>query len=101
MISLMFGVWRLGFLSNPPSARMKVHKWFILTLAAIISWGLYGVAYNLAAKNIPTLPNQVLSTLGLILPALFVVPSVLRERRHKAGLWIAFISGLFGTLGNL
>ncbi len=80
---------------------MKVHKWFILTLAAIISWGLYGVAYNLAAKNIPTLPNQVLSTLGLILPALFVVPSVLRERRHKAGLWIAFISGLFGTLGNL
>jgi drug/metabolite transporter (DMT)-like permease len=81
--------------------RMKVHKWFILTLAAIISWGLYGVAYNLAARGIPPLPNQVLSTLGLILPALFLIPSVLRERRHKTGLWIAFISGLLGAAGNL
>jgi drug/metabolite transporter (DMT)-like permease len=100
-ISLMFDVWRLGFMSNPLSTRMKVHRWFILTLAAILCWGLYGVAYNLAAKAIPTLPNQVLSTVGLILPALFLIPSVLRERRHKTGLWIAFISGLFGTLGNI
>lgn len=80
---------------------MKVHKWFILTLAAVLSWGLYGVAYNFAAKGIPTLPNQVLSTVGLLLPALLLIPRVWRERRHKTGLWIAFISGLFGTAGNL
>jgi len=80
---------------------MKVHKWFILTLLAIVLWGFYGVAYNLAARQIPALPNQVLSTMGLLVPALFLIRSVWRERGQRAGLRIAFVSGLFGAAGNL
>ncbi|HMJ66114.1 MAG TPA: EamA family transporter, partial [Candidatus Binatia bacterium] len=67
----------------------------------IVLWGFYGVAYNLAARQIPALPNQVLSTIGLLVPALFLIPSVWRERGQGAGLWVAFVSGLIGAAGNL
>jgi len=70
-------------------------------LLAIVLWGFYGVAYHVAASKIPALPNQVFSTMGLLLPALFVIPSIWGERGQRTGLWIAFISGLFGAAGNL
>jgi transporter family protein len=82
-----------------PRAPMK--PWFFFTMAAITFWGLYGIAFKLAADRIPPLPAQVISTIGLLIPAVFLFRSVLRERRSAAGLCIGFASGLFGAAGNL
>jgi drug/metabolite transporter (DMT)-like permease len=75
--------------------------WFFLTMAAVGLWGLYGVAFKLAADRIPPVVGQVVSSLGLFIPVLFLFPAVLRERSHRKGLWIGFGSGLFGAAGNL
>jgi drug/metabolite transporter (DMT)-like permease len=75
--------------------------WFLLTMAAIAFWGFYGVAFKLAADRIPPLAGQVISSLGLLIPVLFLFGSVLRERSNSRGLWIGFGSGLFGAAGNL
>lgn len=75
--------------------------WFVFTIAAIALWGLYGVAFKLAAVGVPPLAAQVISSVGLLIPALLLVRSVLRERDNTAGLSIGFASGLFGAVGNL
>src|SRR5215208_6869986 len=75
--------------------------WFLFTMAAISLWGFYGVAFKLAADRMPPLPGQVISSIGLLIPALFLFRSVARERSDRAGLWIGFGSGLFGAAGNL
>jgi drug/metabolite transporter (DMT)-like permease len=75
--------------------------WFLLTMAAVAFWGLYGVAFKLAADRIPPLAGQVVSSAGLLLPVLFLLRAVLRERSNRRGLWIGFASGLFGATGNL
>lgn len=80
---------------------MKHANWFGLTVAAIFLWGLYGVALKLASDRLPALAGQVLSTAGLLLPALFLMPAVLRERRATAGLVAGLVSGLCGSAGNL
>ena len=75
--------------------------WFLFTMAAIALWGLYGVAFKKAADGIPPLAGQVISSVGLLIPALFLITAVWRERARRAGLWIGFGSGLFGAAGNL
>ena len=80
---------------------MKSPNWFVLTITAIFVWGLYGIALKLAADRIMPLLTQVISSAGLIVPALFLVPNMMREREKTAGLWIGFASGLFGAFGSL
>ena len=69
-------------------------------MAAIGLWGLYGIAFKLASDRLSTVAGQLLSTAGLLLPALFLIGSVVRERRSTGGLLIGFISGICGALGN-
>ena len=78
-----------------------MQTWFLYTLAAIVLWGVYGVALKLAADGIPPLAGQVVSSIGLLLPVLFLFGSVVRERSKRRGLWVGFASGLFGAAGNL
>lgn len=80
---------------------MKYANWFGLTVAAIFLWGFYGVAFKLASDRLPALAGQVLSSAGLLLPALFLFGAVLRERRATAGIVAGFVSGLCGSVGNL
>lgn len=84
-----------------PATRMKPPAWLVLTLSAIVLWGLYGIALRLAADRISPLAAQVLSSAGLIAPALFLIPHVKRERGDRRGFQLAFISGLFGAVGSL
>lgn len=79
---------------------MKHAGWLGLTIAAILLWGLYGIAFKRASDHLSAVAGQLLSTVGLLLPALFLIGSVARERRSVAGLFIGFVSGLCGALGN-
>ena len=81
------------------AAPVKRAGWLGLTIAAIGLWGLYGIALKLASQLSPV-AGQLLSTAGLLLPALFLIGSVARERRSTAGLFVGFISGVCGALGN-
>ena len=78
---------------------MKRAGWLGLAVAAIGFWGLYGIALKLASQ-LSSVAGQLLSTAGLLVPALFLVGAVGRERRSTAGLVIGFISGVCGALGN-
>jgi drug/metabolite transporter (DMT)-like permease len=78
---------------------VKRAGWLGLTIAAIGLWGLYGIALKLASQLSPV-AGQLLSTAGLLLPALFLIRPVARERRSTAGLFIGVISGVCGALGN-
>jgi drug/metabolite transporter (DMT)-like permease len=82
-----------------PATPVKRAGWLGLTIAAIGLWGLYGIALKLASQLSPV-AGQLLSTAGLLLPALFLIGSVARERRSTAGLFVGFISGVCGALGN-
>jgi len=81
------------------AAPVKRAGWLGLTIAAIGLWGLYGIALKLASQLSPV-AGQLLSTAGLLLPALFLIGSVARERRSTAGLFVGFISGVCGAVGN-
>jgi uncharacterized membrane protein len=62
--------------------------------------GVYGIAFKLASDGLSIAAGQLLSTAGLLLPALFLTGSAVRERRSTGGLLIGLISGLCGALGN-
>jgi drug/metabolite transporter (DMT)-like permease len=79
---------------------VKRAGWLGLTIIAIGLWGLYGIALKLASDQLSPVAGQLLSTAGLLLPALFLIGPVARERRSTAGLFIGFISGVCGALGN-
>jgi len=79
---------------------VKRAGWLGLTIAAIGLWGLYGIALKLASDGLSAVAGQLLSTAGLLLPALFLIGPVARERRSTAGIVIGFIAGVCGALGN-
>jgi drug/metabolite transporter (DMT)-like permease len=79
---------------------VKRAGWLGLTIAALALWGLYGIAFKIASDHLSPIAGQLLSTAGLLLPALFLIGPVVRERRSTAGLFIGFISGVCGALGN-
>ena len=79
---------------------MKHAGWLGLTILAIALWGLYGIALKRASDHLSAAVGQLLSTAGLLVPALFLIGSLARERRAIAGLSLGFVSGLCGALGN-
>jgi len=79
---------------------VKRAGWLGLTIIAIGLWGLYGIAFKLASDRLSPAAGQLLSTAGLLLPALFLVGPLARERRSTGGLVIGFSSGVCGALGN-
>jgi transporter family protein len=79
---------------------VKRAGWLGLTIAAIGLWGLYGIALKLASESLSAVAGQILSTIGLLLPAVLLASSVARERGAAAGLLLGFISGVCGAFGN-
>ena len=75
--------------------------WFLFTMAAIVLWGIYGIAFAIASTQLSLPTAQVVTSLGLLAPALFLIRSVWRERRQTRGLWIGLASGICGAVGNL
>lgn len=79
---------------------MKSRAWLGLTIAAIGFWGVYGIALKLASEGLSIVAGQLLSTAGLLVPALFLITPVTRERGATKGLLLGIVSGLSGALGN-
>jgi bacterial/archaeal transporter family protein len=79
---------------------VKCAGWLGLTILAIGLWGVYGIALKLASQGLSAVAGQLLSTAGLLAPAVFLVRAVSRERHATAGLLIGLVSGLCGALGN-
>jgi drug/metabolite transporter (DMT)-like permease len=75
--------------------------WLLYTIAAIVLWGVYGIAFTIASPRLSLLAAQVLTTLGLLAPALLLMRSVWRERHLTRGLWTGIASGICGAIGNL
>jgi drug/metabolite transporter (DMT)-like permease len=69
-------------------------------MIAIGLWGVYGIALKLASQGLSAVAGQLLSTAGLLAPAIFMVRAVRRERHATVGLLIGLVSGLCGALGN-
>jgi transporter family protein len=76
-------------------------RWLLFTLAAIACWGVYGMAFGIAASSLTPLTAQLITSAGLLAPVLFLIPSVLRESSRRRGLWIGLASGACGAIGNL
>jgi drug/metabolite transporter (DMT)-like permease len=75
--------------------------WLLYTIAAIVLWGVYGIAFGIAATLLSPLTAQVVTSIGLLAPALLLIRSVWRERRQTCGLWMGMASGICGAIGNL
>ena len=81
-------------------------RWVLYACLAVVSWGAWGVVSKVAADSIPPLLNQILSTLGLWVPALVAWRqagwnSLFGSRMATKGQRHALFAGLAGGLGNL
>jgi transporter family protein len=74
--------------------------WVFYAVLAVVFWGVWGMVSKLAADSIPPLMNQILSTLGLLPPALVALWQSERRWNRNGATW-AFAAGLAGGLGNL
>jgi transporter family protein len=80
-------------------------KWLVYSLLAVLAWGLWGLVSKIAADALSPLLNQVLSTIGLIGPALLVLRFQNSDAANRADRWhgvgFGLLSGCTGALGNL
>ena len=78
-------------------------SWLVYSLLTIVFWGGWGLESKLIVDRTSPYTGQVLFTIGLIVPTLFVLASRRRfEGKQKAvGLIYAVLTGLLGGLGNV
>ena len=74
--------------------------WVVYAMLAVFFWGAWGMVSKLAADSIPTLLNQILSTIGLVAPAVIALWQS-KSRWVPRGAGWAFAGGVTGGLGNL
>src|SRR4051794_6644452 len=84
-------------------AAVIMPRWFLWTLLALVSWGVWAVLAKLIGDALSAAQSQALSTLGLLpifaMLAVSKKPSAAPKRgRGRAA---AFAAGVCGCLGNL
>ena len=78
-------------------------RWFIWSLAALVSWGVWALLSKLIGDALSAAQSQALSTLGL-LP---VIAALSRTREgfgafdQRRGMAAAFAAGMLSSLGNV
>src|SRR5215471_10897125 len=78
-------------------------SWFIWTLAALLSWGVWAVLSKALGDALTAEQSQGLSTLGLlpILPPLALKCRGILRSASRWGLTLAFLGGIITCLGNI
>jgi len=77
-------------------------RWFLWTLLAVISWGLWAALSKLIGSQLSAAQSQALSTIGL-LPVMIGLASSRRlssTGRRWRGIALAFAAGILTCLGN-
>ena len=77
--------------------------WLLYTLLTMLLWGGWGVLSKLLSGSLSSWQVQILSTVGL-LPVIGLVlcsKNLRSGTRSKSGFWLAFGSGIVGSLGNV
>ena len=77
--------------------------WLVYTLITVVLWGVWGFESKLLVDRTSPYTGQVLFTVGLVVPVIFVLmsPNRFAGRRRRLGFFFAFLTGLLGGLGNL
>ena len=78
-------------------------KWLVLSLTALILWGIWGVILKIASRQIPSWKNLYIasnSAVILVLIAIFLLDVHDMKLSFKSFSW-GFLAGLLGTLGYI
>src|SRR5580765_7305643 len=78
-------------------------RWLLFTLLTLLVWGGWGVIPKPLSATLTCWQVQTLSSLGL-LPVIGVVlcsKNLRSGARSYSGFWLAFGSGVVGSLGNV
>jgi transporter family protein len=77
--------------------------WLWYTILTVLLWGVWGFESKLLVDRTSPYTGQILFTMGLILPAFFVLLSKKRfaGKDKKRGVFFAVLTGLLGGGGNV
>lgn len=77
--------------------------WLAYTLVTVVLWGVWGFESKILVGRTSPCMGQVLFTVGLAVPAAYVLASPRRfaGSRKRLGFGFAFLTGLLGGVGNL
>lgn len=77
--------------------------WLLYTLITVVFWGVWGFESKLLVDRTSPYTGQLLYTIGLLPPVIFVLMSPKRfaGKRRKLGFFFAFLTGILGGLGNV
>ena len=78
-------------------------RWFLWTVLALISWGIWAILSKLIGDTVSPALSQALSTIGLIpvLVALVLFRPRMTGAHPSRGGMLAFSSGILACLGNI
>jgi len=78
-------------------------RWFLLTVAAVLCWGLWAVISKLIGESVTAAQSQALSTLGLIpvMLALGCSKKLTASGNRRRGITNAFLAGALTCAGNV
>src|SRR5215813_7983547 len=78
------------------------HSWLVYTLLTMLLWGGWGLVSKPVADRLSSWQVQTVSVLGLlpVIAALACSRHLRKGMNPRRGFWVAFASGIVGTLGN-
>ncbi len=78
-------------------------RWFLLTVVAVLCWGLWAVISKLIGESVTAAQSQALSTLGLIPVMLALARSkkLTASGNRRRGITNAFLAGALTCAGNV
>ena len=78
-------------------------RWFLLTVVAVLCWGLWAVISKLIGESVTAVQSQALSTLGLIPVMLALARSkkLTASGNRRRGITNAFLAGALTCAGNV
>jgi uncharacterized membrane protein len=86
-----------------PAKILPMPRWFLWTVAAMLSWGVWAVLGKVIGDSLTAMQSQILSSLGFlpVMLALCVSRQRLVRSGRRCGLFYALAAGAVSCLGNL
>jgi uncharacterized membrane protein len=81
----------------------KIPRWLICTLLTMLLWGVWGFLSKPVADRLSSWQTQTVSAAGLLPVIGFLLASkaIRNGARPRRGFWLAFGSGVIGSVGNV